>query len=297
MEKIPDQFLPFKGILDCNEEVFANGYYDGTLFRFPLRTTPSDLSNTLYTEEKMDTLFESFEADAHLVLLFLQHLESIELYVREELQASPRRTFQVRVAAKDLELVRSKRKEFLGEIRPGELMPHSVAVTYPVTIETIKSGTSHETNLVQQYSFLVTNYFCGGKVSSNFKRLMTDKELNFLPIVGVAMPLPNNPEIQTPDIKGHVFCFLPLPVPMRSLTGLPVHINGFFALSQNRHYIKSPNAGKEDRERMVWRKLTDKSLLWNNCLIEEATPEAYATLILQAIKWDSCSISRASIYK
>ena len=297
MEKIPDQFLPFKGILDCNEEVFANGYYDGTLFRFPLRTTPSDLSNTLYTEEKMDTLFESFEADAHLVLLFLQHLESIELYVREELQASPRRTFQVRVAAKDLELVRSKRKEFLGEIRPGELMPHSVAVTYPVTIETIKSGTSHETNLVQQYSFLVTNYFCGGKVSSNFKRLMTDKELNFLPIVGVAMPLPNNPEIQTPDIKGHVFCFLPLPVPMRSLTGLPVHINGFFALSQNRHYIKSPNAGKEDRERMVWRKLTDKSLLWNNCLIEEATPEAYTTLILQAIKWDSCSISRASIYK
>ena len=297
MEKIPDQFLPFKGILDCNEEVFANGYYDGTLFRFPLRTTPSDLSNTLYTEEKMDTLFESFEADAHLVLLFLQHLESIELYVREELQASPRRTFQVRVAAKDLELVRSKRKEFLGEIRPGELMPHSVAVTYPVTIETIKSGTSHETNLVQQHSFLVTNYFCGGKVSSNFKRLMTDKELNFLPIVGVAMPLPNNPEIQTPDIKGHVFCFLPLPVPMRSLTGLPVHINGFFALSQNRHYIKSPNAGKEDRERMVWRKLTDKSLLWNNCLIEEATPEAYATLILQAIKWDSCSISRASIYK
>ena len=245
----------------------------------------------------MDTLFESFEADAHLVLLFLQHLESIELYVREELQASPRRTFQVRVAAKDLELVRSKRKEFLGKIRPGELMPHSVAVTYPVTIETIKSGTSHETNLVQQYSFLVTNYFCGGKVSSNFKRLMTDKELNFLPIVGVAMPLPNNPEIQTPDIKGHVFCFLPLPVPMRSLTGLPVHINGFFALSQNRHYIKSPNAGKEDRERMVWRKLTDKSLLWNNCLIEEATPEAYATLILQAIKWDSCSISRASIYK
>ena len=297
MEKIPDQFLPFKGILDCNEEVFANGYYDGTLFRFPLRTTPSDLSNTLYTEEKMDTLFESFEADAHLVLLFLQHLESIELYVREELQASPRRTFQVRVAAKDLELVRSKRKEFLGEIRPGELMPHSVVVTYPVTIETIKSGTSHETNLVQQYSFLVTNYFCGGKVSSNFKRLMTDKELNFLPILGVAMPLPNNPEIQTPDIKGHVFCFLPLPVPMRSLTGLPVHINGFFALSQNRHYIKSPNAGKEDRERMVWRKLTDKSLLWNNCLIEEATPEAYATLILQAIKWDSCSISRASIYK
>ena len=297
MNKIHDQFLPFKGIFDCKEEVFSNGYYDGTLFRFPLRTTPSDLSNTLYTEEKMDTLFESFEADAHMVLLFLQHLESIELYVREESQASPRRSFQVRVADNNLELVRSKRKEFLEKISPGELMPHSVAVTYPITIETIKFGTSHETDLLQQYSFLVTNYFCGGDVSSNFKRLMTDKELNYLPIVGVAMPLPNDPEMQTPDIKGHVFCFLPLPVPMRSLTGLPVHINGFFALSQNRRYIKSPNADQEERERKGRRKLTDKSLLWNSCLLEEATPRAYATLVLQAIRWESCFIPRASIYK
>ena len=297
MNNIPDQFLPFKGIFDCKEEVFSNGYYDGTLFRFPLRTTPSDLSNTLYTEEKMDTLFESFEADAHMVLLFLQHLESIELYVREESQASPRRSFQVRVADNKLELVRSKRKEFLGKIRPGELMPHSVVVTYPITIETIKFGTSHETDLLQQYSFLVTNYFCGGEVSWNFKRLMTDKELNYLPIVGVAMPLPNHPEMQTPDIKGHVFCFLPLPVSTRSLTGLPVHINGFFALSQNRRYIKSPDADQEERERKGRRKLTDKSLLWNSCLLKEATPRAYATLILQAIKWESCFLPRASIYK
>lgn len=294
MDRIPDQFLPFKGIFDCQEEVFSNGYYDGTLFRFPLRTKPSDLSNTLYTEDKMETLFESFETDAHLVLLFLQHLESIELNVREESQASPRRTFQVRIADKYLELVRSKRKEFLGKIRPGELMPESVAVTYPITIETIKSGTSHKADLLQQYSFLVTSYFSGGRVSSNFKRLMTDKELNYLPMVGVAMPLPNDLKMQTPDIKGHVFCFLPLPVPTRSLTGLPVHVNGFFALSQNRRYIKSPDADQEERERVGRRQLTDKSLLWNKCLLEEAIPRAYATLILQAI---GCFLPRTSIYK
>ena len=296
MDKIPDQFLPYKGIFDCTEDVFSQGYYNGTLFRFPLRTKPSNLSNTLYSEEKMDTLFESFEADAHLVLLFLQHLESIELYVREESQVNPRRIFQVRIADRSLQIVRMKREEFLGKIKPGRLMPQSVAVTYPITIETIKSGSPNENDVVKQHSFFVTNYFCGGEVSSTFERLMTDKELNYLPTVGVAMALPNGPKLQTPDIKGHVFCFLPLPVQKKSLTGLPVHINGFFALSQNRRYIKSPNEDQEERRKMG-RKLTDKSLLWNNCLLEEAIPRAYAIMILQAINEKCFFLPKTSIYK
>ena len=285
MDEISDQFLPYKGIFDCAEDVFSRGFYDGTLFRFPFRTKASELSETLYSAEKMDTLFESFEADAHMVLLFLQHLESIELYVREESESDPERIFQVRIADQSLKIVRAKRKEFLGKIKPGRVMTESVSVTYPVTIETVKFD-----SYVKQHSFLVTNYFCGGEVSMRFKRLMTDKELNYLPTVGVAMAL------QTSDIKGHVFCFLPLPVQKRSLTGLPVHVNGFFALSQNRRYIKSPNADQEDRE-TCGRQLTDKSLLWNSCLLEEAIPRAYATMILEAINEKSYFVSRTSIFK
>ena len=288
---MPDQFLPYKGIFDCTEDVFSQGFYNGTLFRFPFRTKPSELSETLYSAEKMDTLFESFEADAHLVLLFLQHLESIELYVREESESDPERIFQVRIANQSLKIVRAKRKEFLGKIAFGKVMTESVCVTYPVTIETVKFD-----SYVKQHSFLVTNYFCGGEVSMRFKRLMTDKELNYLPTVGVAMALPTGPKLQTPDIKGHVFCFLPLPMQKRSLTGLPVHVNGFFALSQNRRYIKSPNADQEDRE-MSGRQLTDKSLLWNRCLLEEAIPRAYATMILEAINEKSFFVPRTSIFK
>jgi len=291
MDEIPDQFLPYQGIFDCTKDVFSQGFYDGTLFRFPFRTKPSELSETLYSAEKMDTLFESFEADAHLILLFLQHLESIELYVREESESDPERIFQVRIADQSLQIVRAKRKEFLAQIKPGKVMTESVTVTYPVTIETVKLDSP-----VKQHSFLVTNYFCGGEVSMRFKRLMTDKELNYLPTVGVAMALPTGPKVQTPDIKGHVFCFLPLPVQKRSLTGLPVHVNGFFALSQNRRYIKSPNADQEDRE-TSGRQLTDKSLLWNRCLLEEAIPRAYATMILEAINEKSFLVPRTSIFK
>ena len=296
MEEIPDQFLPYKGIFDCTEDVFSRGFYDGTLFRFPFRTKPSELSETLYSAEKMDTLFESFEADAHLVLLFVQHLESIELYVREESEYDPERVFQVRIADQSLQIVRVKRKEFLEKIKPGKVMRETVTVTYPVTIETVKCDPLCDDETVKQHSFLVTSYFCGGEVSMRFKRLMADKELNYLPTVGVAMALPTGPKLQTPSIKGHVFCFLPLPVQKKSLTGLPVHVNGFFALSQNRRYVKSPNAEQEEWE-TSGRKLTDKSLLWNKCLLEEAIPRAYATMILEAINQKSFFVPRTSIFK
>ncbi|EDO47479.1 predicted protein, partial [Nematostella vectensis] len=37
IRRTPDQFAPYKGIFNCSQEAFANGEYDGTLFRFPLR--------------------------------------------------------------------------------------------------------------------------------------------------------------------------------------------------------------------------------------------------------------------
>ena len=148
----------------------------------------------------------------------------------------------------------------------------------------------------KKHSFLVTNYFCGGQVSSTFKKLMTDKALSYLPMVGVAMALPTGPRLQTPDIKGHVFCFLPLPVQQTSLTGLPVHVNGFFALNQNRRYIKSPNADQEELEKRG-RHLTDRSLLWNKCLLEEAIPRAYTRMILKAKTEKAVFVPKAAIYK
>lgn len=270
----PDQFAPYNGIFDCDEEVFRSGHYNGTMFRFPLRTTPSELSQTMYSVEKVTNLFDSFMADAHLALLFMRNLEAIELYVREELEAQPRRVFRVKISDESAaQLARSRRKEFFAAVKPGSHMTEPVTVTYPITIEVEADGKK------ASHSFLATSYCCGGQVSEQFERLLTDKDLSYLPLVGVAMALPSGANPQTPNVSGHVFCVLPLPVPPKSMTGLPVHVNGFFALSQNRRHIKMPNVNQEERA-----KLDDKSLLWNCCLLEEAVPKAYATLIFQAIE-------------
>ena len=296
INSIPDQFQPYKGIFDCTEDTFKQGSYNGTLFRFPLRTKPSKLSPTLYTTQKVHTLFESFEADAHLILLFLQYLESIELFDREETDNDARKTFQVRITNDTLQLVREKRSEFRRKISSGELLPEAVWVTYPITIEAItySKGTQSAS---ERHSFLVTNYFCGGEISSEFRTLASDQDLSYLPLVGIAMELPERPGQETPDMKGHVFCFLPLPVQKTSLTGLPVHINGFFALSQNRRYIKTPTAEQEDLAEKEGQPLTDKSLLWNQCLLQEAIPKAYASLLLDAMDEQNYNVQSEAVYK
>lgn len=283
-EKMSDQFLPYKGIFDCTDHVFDHGHYKGTLFRFPLRAYPSELSQTVYSEDKVEHLFKSFINDAHLVLLFLRNIEVIELYIRKEFEEEPRCIFQVKIGDESLDVARSKRRAFFEAMTPGQHMPEPVTETYPLTI--LKTEASKST---ERHSYLVTNYCCGGEVSDEFKKLLTDDELSYLPSVGVAMALPSETNCPTPDISGHVFCVLPLPVQTKSMTGLPVHVNGFFALSQNRRHIKTPNADQEERG-----ELTDKSLLWNCCLIEEAVPAAYAALVLQAIDNNE---SPESIYK
>ena len=290
MNTIPDQFAPYRGVFDGSENIFTTGSYKGTLFRFPLRTEPSKLSETLYSTEKINDLFNSFMADAHLVLLFMQHLESIELYAREELEREPRRMFQVRISEESLPLVREKRKEFQEAISSGQLLPHSVHVTYPITIETVQYHQGVEAGKYS-HSYLVTNYVCGGDLSSEFQALVVDPSLSYLPKVGVAMALPSSPQDSVPEIQGHVFCVLPLPAQKTSLTGLAVHVNGFFALTQNRGQIKFPTAEQEGQL------LTDKSLKWNQCLLEEAIPRAYATMILEAINAKSFKVQAAAVYQ
>ena len=231
------------------------------------------------------------------MLLFLTHVECIELYVRDVSESRPRRIFQVKVAEESLMTVRNKRKEFREKITQCNLNSESrsVTTTYGIVIEVINFDSDCNEE-VKQHSFLVTNYFCGGEVSSEFRKLMGDRELSSLPTVGVAMGLPTGPKQPTPDIQGHVFCVLPLPVQKTALTGLPVHINGFFALSQNRHHVKMPTAYQVDEER-AGRVLMDKALLWNNCLLGEAIPRAYVRLLMDASYTTSFNVPLEAFYK
>jgi sacsin len=74
-------------------------------------------------------------------------------------------------------------------------------------------------------------------MSQELLALSQDESLSYSPYVSIAMPLHDDPEF-----KGHVFCLMPLPLEGISLTGFPVHVNGYFSLSQNRRCVKWPTA-------------------------------------------------------
>lgn len=273
IRELSDQFAPFIGIFGSTEDTFIKGSFPGTLFRFPLRLQPSQLSSNLYNKQKVLELFESFRADADTVLLFLKSVQAVSLHVREA-DGTERLVFRV-TASEDAALTQERPDAVtvLGEAISNycrKIPNHSVTcVTYHINIALEDAGAQD----AQKTSWLVCNSVGGRGLSSKLDSLAD--ELKFVPTIGIALCLSSGDDEKgaASDFSGKAFCFLPLPPGEESKTGLPVHISGFFGLTDNRRSIKW-------RELDQWR---DPAALWNELLVVNVVPKAYATLILDSI--------------
>lgn len=273
--ELSDQFAPYFGIFGISEKNIKDANFPGTLFRFPLRLKPSQLSSNIYNKEKVLELFESFKADADTVLLFLKSVNRISLHVRE-CDGTERMLFQVTASgsAED-KLERPNALKTLGQAvdsyNNGVPSSTVTCVTYQVNIDT-QDETAKET---QRTSWLVSNGVGGRGMCAELDSLADD--LKFMPTIGIALPLTvinKDDEGAAPGFSGRAFCFLPLPPGEESQTGLPVHVSGFFGLTDNRRSIKW-------REVDQWR---DPAALWNELLMITVIPRAYLVLITEAIE-------------
>ncbi|KAM3615803.1 uncharacterized protein V6R79_008113 [Siganus canaliculatus] len=272
--ELADQFAPYFGMFGSSEETIKDSNFPGTLFRFPLRLKPSQLSGNIYNKEKVLELFESFKADADTVLLFLKSVQKISLHVRES-DGTERMLFQVTATENtDDKLERPNALKSLGQAidNYSNGVPSSTitCVTYQMNIET-QDEMAKET---QRMMWLVCSGVGGRGMCPELDSLADD--LKFMPSIGIALPLTlMNQEDKgaTSAFSGRAFCFLPLPPGEESETGLPVHVSGFFGLTDNRRSIKW-------REVDQWR---DPAALWNELLIVTVIPRAYFTLITEVI--------------
>ena len=283
IRRLTHQFDPYRGIFNCSQRSFDKGNFDGTMFRFPMRNTLSPLSDQIYKHEKVMELFSSFKSNAYLILVFLKHLEEIVLCTRAVGEDKSQPLFTVRVAQSCLESVRHYRSQFLTDIERNPTPATSLKTTYLMEVETVqyKEDGSHQTDVRR---LLVSEMYGGGDVSVELQTLQQDPKLGFMPLVGAAMEL--KPRSETEEVKpesnkdvelcGQVFCILPLAVEQKSSTGLPVHINGYFAVGQNRRHLKWPSTGQSIS--------SDKSLQWNQCLLSQLVPECYVKLVMSAIQ-------------
>ncbi|XP_053389371.1 sacsin-like, partial [Mercenaria mercenaria] len=251
----------------CKSTLGEDGF-QGTLFWFPLHEKTSELSETLYNATKVNNLFDSFKLEASNILIFLKNVEQISLHFRDT-ETPIKETLKTEIEDRD-GTVRQTRIAFKEHIE--DVNSTSESADAHSTLQMVIHTSSEDT--VKSQEWLVVNYFIRESASEGFRHLIQDRNLGYSPYVGVAAPLHGMSE----GFEGHVFCFLPLPREGERLTGLPVHVNGFFALSQNRHHMKWETEEQEGKQ------IDDKSILWNKALIEEALPKAYEMLVLEAIK-------------
>ena len=89
LRSFKNQFKPFNGIFGCDLHLKTeDNSFDGTLFRFPLRTgeqaAKSEIKKLVYNEQEMRQLLQMFLDRAKSLLLFTQNVLHLEVYRTSE---------------------------------------------------------------------------------------------------------------------------------------------------------------------------------------------------------------------
>ncbi|XP_061579672.1 sacsin-like [Cololabis saira] len=248
-----DQFQPFRDMVSLvggetwTKVIKEDQYFAGTIFRFPLRNEASEISDNLYTSNKVVELFDSFIADADLNLLFLKNVSSVSvIHVSADGTINTRLEVKSSVPKDVLKSEDASAIESLTRFKQITLRSEEIKETsWLLTTCTLKEGNVNDLDVLA-------------------------KKLSFLPRVDLAFSSSDRRDCD----KGRLSCFLPLPNNDSNKTGLPVYANACFGLTDNRRHIKWQ---EEDQKH-------DEHALWNELLVKEVLPQAYVTIIQDTVK-------------
>ncbi|XP_029315235.1 LOW QUALITY PROTEIN: sacsin-like [Cottoperca gobio] len=273
----PGQFGPYERIFDCNfSSQSLPEPYPGTLIKLPFRTEEealkSEICEKVYHKHDIITFQQHFTTNSQTHLLFLKNINTLSLQSISNNGSTPPRD-------NEIETVFNVSKTTLSTMSiPDETivsMQHQAKkalmkldgkckeVIDCCTVNIVQI-TSKQSGVTEVQSWLLCN--CFGTHQSLQMALQENKQAKFsLPIGGIAVLLQNDPgtgklaSLQT-DLVGQAFCFLPLSIN----TGLPVNVNGTFAVTSNRKGLWE-SGEKHD---------------WNKALLQDPVVTAYVTALL-----------------
>ena len=312
-KKFKNQLKPFYGIFGCDLRLEKqDNSFDGTLFRFPLRTkdqaSASEIKKLWYNQEQMRELLQMFLHGAENVLLFTQNVLSVGIYHlpnTESQDPQPKLMFQVTKSASHAGILRELSFTFTLPPTAFKLTPEEMSFLQQCNFlqassksKMLARGKKVDAKKLPKSSMIVdvecrltksgSDFFHDGFHSEKATWLIVSSMGNgqalkfanddpcLLPSAGAAvqlLPTESNTFCPSPvaktfdglDLKGTIFCYLPLPIH----SGLPVHINGAFALASNRRHLQMK---LED----------DKSCYgveWNNVLLLDSVTSALLDLL------------------
>ncbi|KAF9904120.1 hypothetical protein EC991_002997 [Linnemannia zychae] len=277
LQEFPDQLKAFSVL----EEVDFTKPYNGTIFRFPLRTPEqakvSLLTKYFRTPQHVLEMLNKLKDEALKALLFLKHVQKITIYERKEDQDTPTKLFEIEVVNSTNVGTQQSRLlndfkvhvQSAGTLDQDSILEYSIQPTFRIT---------HEDGHTVEETWQVTTRI--GDIEKTRSAMLEDScgdvniaDHKLIPWVGIAAPI-------SPDVKldtAGLFCFLPIgdiQLPF------PVHINGHFAVEQSRRDIWT-NMDKKIKVQSS----AGIEALWNVHLFNKQIPEAYA-LFLENIGLD-----------
>ena len=308
------QMEPFRGMVGFS----PCQYYNGTLFRFPFRNGEfkSAISDRAYSpKDAEEILYASLAEEAERILLFLNNVTTVELYrLPSGIYESNRQLLlKITVTPQDVESARQWCRSMCEQYsRNANIGVDTYVSRCTVTV----SGplAKHQGT----YSWLMCNTI--GARDATMRELAT--KIKVVPWIGLAAPMPSAcnsgnhsfKSLVTQDCRtieqtvkgsmsrhaqsvswrdppstlsngGFAYCFLPMST--TSATGLPVHVHGYFSLSDNRRRVRWPDADDQSDEAK-----------WNQHLIEKLIAPSYAILVMARCSltaYTQCELSMRSL--
>ncbi|KAJ7380186.1 hypothetical protein OS493_010897 [Desmophyllum pertusum] len=255
---------------------------DSTMFRFPLRTqemaNDSKISNSPVTLAALDDMMEALKKELFEVLLFVNSVTKITLCDIDPITGKAVNHYFVesKMSKEDA----TKRQQFAtylkqigkaAEKRDDSYLSNIEVKTCQYVLNLRDSlGNEEKWLIVQQVGF-------GDEVPTSIVDAYKRRDLGMLPRGGVACLLEKKSTTSESENGGKkAYCFLPLPLE----TGLPVHINGHFALDH-------------EARRNLWRdEATGYRSDWNNALLTDVITSCYLTLLEEVKRFHNLPITR-----
>ena len=307
LQNFKNQFKPFNGVFGCDLSLDREDYsYNGTLFRFPLRTreqaADSEIRDKCYDDQEMRKLLKMFLEKANSVLLFTQNVFCVGMYFLPKSSGQnlqPLLMFQVRkslaqggilrelsfpialpdtshkLSAEQKKLMvqsnflqassKVKRLSKSRRVKPSEFPESSIVVDVECVLTQFGASFFQKKKppgKKRESWLIVSSMGCGESMA------FSESDPSLLPSGGVAVKLFSldcNTFLPTPARNGTVFCYLPLPIH----SGLPVFINGTFAVDSNRRRLQ----GKLEDDKTCYGEE------WNNVLMTDSISTAYLCLL------------------
>ena len=259
-----DFVAPLNGLAGFNSSTVRHSGYSQTLFRLPLRTQASGLSDNTYDTRKLLELLDALRQEARYLLLFLKSVCKIEV-VQISRHGPHSTSFCVEIARASFDVVKAKRDSFMRQLRQAHaVQPYKIsnAISFTVKFSVVVTDNNSRKNQAGTSNWLIAN--CVGSADPTVQAAAFQQRT--FPWVGAVLELGGS------STGGRIFCFLPMPVETSS--GLPIHVNGTFGLNDERRTLKWP--GIERRN--------DPTANWNKTLVSQLLPPCYAMLLTEAKK-------------